>query len=65
MAGDPEAILAGNHQYQLQSGERLFQLLYIAQAHEESRFCANKRENKWCFAYVSSHSLPFIVIAFG
>lgn len=28
MAGDPKAISAGNHQYQLQSGEGLFQLLH-------------------------------------
>lgn len=42
MAGDPEAIPAGNHQYQLQSGEGLFQLLHITQAYEESTCCANK-----------------------
>lgn len=34
MAGDPKAISAGNHQYQLQSGEGLFQLLHRSQGDE-------------------------------
>lgn len=46
MAGDPEAIPAGNHQYQLQSGEGLFQLLHVTQAYEESTCCANKIERE-------------------
>lgn len=61
MAGDPEAIPAGNHQYQFQSGEGLFQLLHITQDYEESTCCANRRQrNKWHFAYTSSASLPLL-----